>query len=90
MSAHVQCDDAILQGEFMQLILPLHGLSPKAVNENKSPLGALGGNINSRETHKRIGRDSYFVTVKVEVYVHVGSLQELCGIVNFIEVKLKL
>ncbi len=42
MPAHVQCNDAILQRKFKQLILPLHGLSPKAVDKNKSPLGALG------------------------------------------------
>jgi len=63
--------------------MPLLGLPAKAVDKNKSPLGALRGNINDREAHQRVGRDSDFVTVKVEVYVHLRSLQELFQIVNF-------
>ncbi len=83
MPAHIQSDDAVLDGEFLQLIFPLARLSPKPMNENKRPLGMVRRNINRRKPYQRICRNAHFVAVEVKVNVHAGSLHDVGSDVNF-------
>src|SRR6266508_6436676 len=92
MPAQIQRDDAVLQRELLQLIIPLFGLSPKAMDKNKRPLGMLGRNINRRKPHKRSGasgamdqricRNAHFMPIQVEIDVHEESLHEAVRDVN--------
>jgi len=59
------------------------GLSPKAMDENKCPLGMLGQDINCRKPHQRMGRHADFMMVKIEVDVHEEGLHEWTTVVNF-------
>lgn len=63
--------------------MPLFGLSPKAMDKNKCPLGMIGRNVNRRKPHQRICRNANFMPIKIEVDVHEGSLQEETYVVNF-------
>src|SRR5687767_5908648 len=91
MPAQVQCDDAVLKRKFLQLVMPLRGLSAKPVNKNKSPLGMIGRDVNCRKPHRRsspvdqrICRNAHFVAIQVEIDVHdEGSLHEAETNVNF-------
>jgi hypothetical protein len=83
VTAHIERNDAVLHRKLLQLILPLCSLSPKAVQENKCPLGVIGRNIERRKSHLRICGNAKLMTVKVEVYVHAGSLHEAGMAVNF-------
>ncbi len=76
MPAHIQGNDAVIEGEILQLVMPLLGLSPKAVQENKRPPGLIGRNIDRRKPYQRIGRNTDLLAVEVEVYLHIGSLHE--------------
>jgi len=49
---------------------------------NKRPLGMIRRNIDRRKPNQRICRNTHFVTVKVKVYVHAGSLHEAGRDVN--------
>jgi hypothetical protein len=53
------------------------------MDKNKRPLGMIGRNIDRRKSHQRICRNANLMTIKVEVYIHVGSLHETGSHVNF-------
>jgi hypothetical protein len=61
----------------------LAGVAPEAVDENNRPLGPVGGDVDSRETHQRIRRHTDFMPVEVQVDVHDQSLHRLTLIVKF-------
>jgi hypothetical protein len=52
------------------------------VDENERPLGMIGRNIDRRKPHQRMGRNAHFMTIKVEVNIHEGSLHEAGRAVN--------
>jgi hypothetical protein len=62
--------------------LPLFGLAAESMNEDNGALGALGRDINCRKADEGIGGNANFVTIKVEVYVHLRSLHEAGANVN--------
>ena len=86
----VERDDAILERKFLQLVMPLRGLSPKPVNENKSLLGVVGRDVNCRKPYQRsspvdqqICRNAHFMPIKIQVNIHARSLHETELNVNF-------
>ena len=62
--------------------MPLFRLSPKAVDENKCPLGVIGRDVNRRKPYQRICRNAHFMPVKIEIDVHEESLHEADRDVN--------
>ena len=63
--------------------MPLRGLPPKPMDENKRPLGVIRLDVNRRKPHQRVCGNTHFVAVEIEVDVHAGSLHEAGMDVNF-------
>jgi hypothetical protein len=53
------------------------------MQEDKGPLGPVWRDIYRREAHQRIRGNTHFMPVKIEVNIHVESVQELILNVNF-------
>lgn len=83
MPAQIEGDDAVLQGKFLQLVLPLFGLPPKPMDEHDRPLRMVGRDIDRRKPDQRIRGNTDFMTIQIEVDVHEESLHEACVNVNF-------
>ena len=83
MPAQIYGDDAVLHGKLLQLVMPLFRLPPEAVDKNKGPLGMIRRDVDRRKSHQRICRNAHFMTIKIEVDVHGGSLHERGRDVNF-------
>jgi hypothetical protein len=63
--------------------MPLCSFSAETMDEYQSPLGMIGRNVNRRKPHKRVCRNTHFMTIKVQIDVHEKSLHELELDVNF-------